>query len=135
VGNPCDRVLPGSEYHDGFCFLPVARHLSLDQAQTRCAEDGGFLAEPRTESLRDFLTVFAGMMFDPDVQVILGATRTPPESRYRWLTSGQLLTDGPADNSSTDLLRAVYMDGPAGWEWTTATADTIGYFICQTSRG
>ena len=35
AGNPCDIFLPGAEYYDSYCFLPVSQKLSFQDAMVR----------------------------------------------------------------------------------------------------
>ena len=35
AGNPCDVYLPGGEYYDNNCFLPLAKTMTLQDATVR----------------------------------------------------------------------------------------------------
>ncbi|GFR85632.1 hypothetical protein ElyMa_000701300 [Elysia marginata] len=36
AGDPCDSFLPGAQYHDETCLLPLADEVSFDTAVVRC---------------------------------------------------------------------------------------------------
>ncbi|GFS16064.1 macrophage mannose receptor 1 [Elysia marginata] len=88
IGNPCDGVLSGAEYYNGSCFKAVVENMTIDVAQDRCENMGAFLAEPNSADLKEFLALFAGMSFSQGENVLLGLTMTPPDDKFRRLSTG-----------------------------------------------
>ncbi|KAK3706219.1 hypothetical protein RRG08_038482 [Elysia crispata] len=140
IGNPCDDVLPGAEYYNGSCFKAVKDSLTIDGAQEHCEGMGAFVAEPFTEDLLDFLTLFAGMNFGSDMNVLLGLTRTSLDNHFRWLSNDLQVTasnfaDSDSDSFSDDddefVRTSVVMAGSSNWKWYEVKDTFQAETICQ----
>ncbi|GFS16029.1 macrophage mannose receptor 1 [Elysia marginata] len=137
IDNPCDELLPGAEYYNGSCFKAVAENMTIDAAQERCEDMGAFLAEPYSADLKEFLMMFAGMNFSPDVNIVFGLTKTPLEENFRWLSTGdpvnatnwQIKTSANVSNKNSSTV--AMMTGSSNWQWTEESDEVQAHVICQ----
>ncbi|GFO22381.1 mannose receptor c type 1 [Plakobranchus ocellatus] len=125
--NPCEYILPGAEYFEDKCFLPIEEKVDFCKAKQMCEEKGSSLVEPTTRDLINFLK--------NQVRGLFCCSKSSGSSHFSWLSSGDLLNvtdwdeDEPKGESNQHLV--VHMVGSANWSWHALDVETIGSPMCQ----
>ncbi|KAK3737744.1 hypothetical protein RRG08_005119, partial [Elysia crispata] len=134
AGNPCDVYLPGGEYYDSNCFLPVVEHMTLEDATLNCEKREAKVAEPSTERFVSHMTQVANWNFEPASDIWLGLTQL--DSVFKWQSTGESVTAGNWVNGDIQPLvfsseSAVVMNGSFSWAWQVVSKSHAAGFVCQ----
>ncbi|KAK3803130.1 hypothetical protein RRG08_060102, partial [Elysia crispata] len=134
AGNPCDVFLPGAEYYDNNCFLPVDEPMTLQDAMLHCEKRNAKVVEPSTETSITYITRFAIWNFDPNSDIWLGMTNSV--NKFKWQSTAELVTAGnwaSGDLGPSELTAdsAVVMNGSSSWVWEVVSRSDAAGVICQ----
>ncbi|KAK3751449.1 hypothetical protein RRG08_051174 [Elysia crispata] len=134
AGNPCDVYLPGGEYYDNNCFLPVAEQMTLQDATLHCEKQNGKVVEPSIQKFITYVTHFAEWNFAPGNNVWLGLIHL--NNRFMWQSTAELVTatnwvNGDPGTSELTADSAVVMNGSSGWVWEVVSKSDTAGVICQ----
>ncbi|GFR61856.1 hypothetical protein ElyMa_005441800 [Elysia marginata] len=137
AGNPCDAFLPGAEYHDNNCFLPINEYLTFEDAQHRCENLNATLVEPETETLIAYMDQFASRNFENTDLLWLGLD-VPMGLFLRWQSSGSVVSiNNWARGWLTSRIRLgnqevrSVMSGELGWSWNVTLKSDLAKAVCQ----
>ncbi|GFS16038.1 hypothetical protein ElyMa_004947800 [Elysia marginata] len=154
IGNPCDEVLPGAEYYDGACFKAVAENMTVDVAQSSDLDASAasriFVVSPSHCRLscaiylrwsRSSLVFSLNSPVGSDVNIALGVTKSPPDDKFRWLSTGdqvdatdwliETLANAAGTVSGINSRTVAVMAGISNWKWTEQADTTRVEAICQ----
>ncbi|GFR65529.1 hypothetical protein ElyMa_005533000 [Elysia marginata] len=140
AGNPCDTYLPGAEYSDNNCFLPVHQSVTLQDAKALCERRNAKVVEPSTAAQLEYLSKFAGWNFEPQGATWLGLSpHANAHTTFQWTSTGAWLdtttnwatNEPPSDTLLTSGDQAVVMAGSGNWTWRIVSRFSLAQVVCQ----